>query len=107
VSNIISKESEFQSVDDSLFIAKEEKELFDALVSKEKIVQELVADREYARVIDNFMEIRIEIDAFFDGVMVNVEDKRVRDNRYALLKRIREMFLTIGDLSLIVFDNEK
>ncbi|MCB5230649.1 MAG: glycine--tRNA ligase subunit beta [Candidatus Cloacimonas sp.] len=107
VSNIISKESEFQSVDDSLFIAKEEKELFDALVSKEKIVQELVADREYAKVIDNFMEIRIEIDAFFDGVMVNVEDKRVRDNRYALLKRIREMFLTIGDLSLIVFDNEK
>ena len=30
------------------------------------------------------------MDAFFDGVMVNVEDPAIRNNRLALLKRLAD-----------------
>ena len=34
--------------------------------------------------------LRPQVDAFFDGVMVNVDDERIRNNRLALLKRLSD-----------------
>ena len=34
--------------------------------------------------------LRPQVDAFFDGVMVNVDDPAIRANRLALLKRLAE-----------------
>jgi glycyl-tRNA synthetase beta chain len=39
------------------------------------------------------------IDDFFDKVMVMVEDKKLRDNRLALLNQISQLFLRIADFS--------
>jgi glycyl-tRNA synthetase beta chain len=39
------------------------------------------------------------VDAFFDGVMVMTEDSAVRENRLALLARLRGLFLRVADLS--------
>jgi glycyl-tRNA synthetase beta chain len=45
--------------------------------------------------------LREPVDAFFDSVMVNVKDAPLRDNRLNLLKRLRDLFLEVADISLL------
>ena len=45
---------------------------------------------------------RETVDAFFDKVMVMVDDERLRANRLALLQRLLREFSTIADFSEIV-----
>ncbi len=45
--------------------------------------------------------LRDDIDAFFDNVMVMVEDPLVRANRLRLLRELRELFLQVADISLL------
>jgi len=44
-------------------------------------------------------ELRPAIDAFFDKVLVMVEDKNVRANRIALLGNLLKEFSTVADFS--------
>ncbi|MGM3310192.1 hypothetical protein ACS136_01950, partial [Enterobacter hormaechei subsp. steigerwaltii] len=46
-------------------------------------------------------ELRDVIDAFFEKVMVNVEDKELRINRLSMLEKLRELFLRVADISLL------
>ncbi|MFT3763533.1 MAG: glycine--tRNA ligase subunit beta [Pseudoxanthomonas sp.] len=48
--------------------------------------------RDYVRVLGRLAQLRPQVDAFFDGVMVNAEDPDVRGNRLALLKRLSDRF---------------
>ena len=43
---------------------------------------------DYVTVLNFLARLRPQVDAFFDGVMVNVEDPAIRGNRLALLKRL-------------------
>ncbi|UKE47181.1 MULTISPECIES: glycine--tRNA ligase subunit beta [Xanthomonas translucens group] len=43
---------------------------------------------DYVAVLNVLARLRPQVDAFFDGVMVNVEDPALRGNRLALLKRL-------------------
>ena len=45
---------------------------------------------------------RDRVDAFFDKVMVMVEDQKLRENRLALLRTLLKEFSTIADFSEIV-----
>ena len=45
--------------------------------------------------------LRPAVDAFFDKVTVNVEDKALRENRLKLLNQIREATRTVADFSRI------
>ncbi len=47
-------------------------------------------------------ELREPVDAFFDGVMVNVEEPSLRDNRLNMLKDLRDLFLQVADISQLV-----
>lgn len=44
------------------------------------------------------------LDRFFADVMVMVEDRRLRDNRLALLQTIGDLFLRVGDFAAIVME---
>ena len=46
-------------------------------------------------------KLRPHVDAFFDKVTVNVEDKPVRENRLRLLNEIREATRAVADFSRI------
>ena len=46
--------------------------------------------------------IRPEVDLFFDKVLVNAPDERVRHNRLSLLSSLLSEFSTIADFSEIV-----
>lgn len=41
------------------------------------------------------------VDAFFDKVMVMVDDKELRLNRLTMLEKLRELFLRVADISLL------
>ena len=44
---------------------------------------------------------REPVDAFFEAVMINAEDAGVRKNRYAMLARLRGLFVNIADISTL------
>lgn len=106
VSNIIAQEEHFADLDEKLFREAAEKKLFQALLDLERESQPLLANNDYRKLLERFISLKDKIDHFFDSVMVNVEDKELRKNRYALLERIKRLFLHIGDLSLIVIEGE-
>ena len=45
--------------------------------------------------------LRKPVDAFFEGVMVNADDRKVRGNRLALLQVLTDQFNAVGDISLL------
>ena len=45
--------------------------------------------------------LRDPVDAFFEAVMINAEDAGVRKNRYAMLARLRGLFVNIADISTL------
>jgi glycyl-tRNA synthetase beta chain len=45
--------------------------------------------------------LREPVDAFFEGVMVNADDRKVRGNRLALLQVLTDQFNAVGDISLL------
>jgi glycyl-tRNA synthetase beta chain len=59
------------------------------------------AKRDYAAALTRLAQLRPAVDAFFDGVMVNVEDAALRNNRLALLAGLRGQFTRIADLSCL------
>ncbi|MEA1029999.1 glycine--tRNA ligase subunit beta [Pseudomonas sp. N-137] len=64
-------------------------------------VQPLMEKREYAEALARLAALRDPVDAFFEAVMVNADNEDVRKNRYALLARLRGLFLNIADISML------
>ena len=46
------------------------------------------------------LNLKDSIDSFFDNVMVNAEDDKVRSSRLALIRRVRHLFLSVADVFL-------
>lgn len=61
----------------------------------------------YAEIIPALLEMEAAIHGFFDKVLVNVEDAKVRLNRLRLLSEVRELFVRGWDLSKVVVEGEK
>ena len=58
------------------------------------------------RSVAQICRLRQPVDAFFDKVMVMVDDERVRANRLALLRDLLSEFSTIADFSEIVTEGK-
>lgn len=89
------------TVEPSLFATDEERALFDSLEEAERFAAEAIAAEDYEQAMGFMAALRQPIDAFFDAVMVNVEDEPVRANRLALLSRIRAATGQVADFSRI------
>jgi glycyl-tRNA synthetase beta chain len=63
--------------------------------------------REYGDALLLLSTAREHVDAFFDKVMVMVEDDKVRANRLALLRTLLKEFSTIADFSEIVTEGKE
>ncbi len=63
--------------------------------------QALLHQHRYVEAMRELASLREPVDAFFDGVMVMVEDPAKRDNRLALLATLRQQFLAIADISVL------
>ena len=76
-----------------------EQRLFDCLSPLRGTVSAATARRDYAGALTELAGLRPAVDAFFDEVMVMDEDPRLRANRLALLRQMRELFAGVADLS--------
>jgi glycyl-tRNA synthetase beta chain len=101
VGNILKKSEDAipASLDATLLKQKEEIALHAALVS---VALKSRADFEagdYAASLRALAELRDPVDAFFDHVMVNVDDLPTRGNRLALLAKLHAAMNRVADLS--------
>ncbi|MGO1069850.1 glycine--tRNA ligase subunit beta [Lysobacter sp. CA199] len=78
------------AIDPALFNEPAERELAEAVDAAIADTDPLLAQRDYVAVLGRLARLRPQVDAFFDKVMVNVDDAAVRNNRLALLKRLSD-----------------
>jgi len=69
-------------------------------------VAELRKKKDYSAALAEIARIRPSLDAFFDKVMVMVDDAELRANRLALLASLMRDFSTIADFSEIVTEKK-
>jgi glycyl-tRNA synthetase beta chain len=79
----------------------EEKALSDAIAVAKKDASAAVAKEDFAGAMTAMAKLRPTVDAFFDKVTVNADDKAVRENRLKLLNEIREATRAVADFSKI------
>jgi len=76
-----------------------EQELWSAVGKLRESVAPLLREREYTAALTAMAELRSPVDRFFDEVMVMTDDAATRENRLALLGKLRALFLDIADIS--------
>ena len=87
--------------DATLLTQPEEKDLARAIGIAKAETSAAVAAEDFAAAMSAMAKLRPHVDAFFDKVTVNAEDKAVRENRLKLLNEIREATRTVADFSKI------
>ena len=90
------------AVDPKLLKEPAEKALHAKYLEIRSPVQNFVNQHDYALALATIVEIKDSVDAFFDTVMVNVEDAALQKNRMALLYSISQLFTPLADFSRIV-----
>ena len=103
VSNILAKSDETLNdhVHASVLKEAEEIRLATNLVVLRDKLEPFFAEGRYQEALEELANLREPVDAFFDKVMVNAEDKDLRINRLTLLSKLRELFLQVADISLL------
>jgi glycyl-tRNA synthetase beta chain len=90
-----------QAPDPDLLRRPEEKALAKAVDEVEKAAAAAVVREDFEAAMKEMARLRTPVDAFFDFVTVNTEDRELRANRLRLLNRIRATTLTVADFSKI------
>lgn len=70
----------------------------------EKNLYKIISDfpeklTDYHEILTRLAVLKSPVDDFFDNVMVDVEDEKLKLNRVLLLKKMRELFLRVADIS--------
>jgi glycyl-tRNA synthetase beta chain len=87
--------------DAKLLTQAEEKELARAIGVAKAEASAAVAKEDFAAAMTAMAKLRPHVDAFFDKVTVNADDKAIRENRLKLLSEIREATRAVADFSKI------
>lgn len=88
-------------IDPALFIAEEEKALFEGVQQASTIAEEAVRNADYPIAMKALASLRGPIDAYLDGVMVNVDDEDLRMNRLLILSAIGDATARVANFSKI------
>lgn len=96
------RKQEYEQIEVGLLEAAEEIALYKAYQQARTRIDSLVERQDYLAALQVVAEISAPVDAFFDAVMVMVDEPKVRENRLALLRAITSLTVGIVDLSKIV-----
>ena len=101
VGNILKKsEDKVAAVTDAtLFVEPAERALADALESVAPRSEAAFAAGDYTGSLQALAALKTPVDAFFDTVMVNADDPRLRANRLGLLARLHAAMNRVADLA--------
>lgn len=103
ISNILAKVKDDinAEVDGSLLHEPAEIKLSEILGSLESTLSPLFDNLDYESALFELAALRAPVDEFFDSVMVMAEDPAIKQNRLAILNRLRNLFLKIADVSVL------
>ncbi|NCX49283.1 MAG: glycine--tRNA ligase subunit beta [Gammaproteobacteria bacterium] len=94
-------EGDSGSVDPSLFSDPSEEDLFSITTTVSDQVREAVSRETFSEAISELLSMKPATDSFFENVMVNADDARVRSNRLELCRMVRDAYRLVADFSLI------
>lgn len=95
-----------QAIDESLFEETAEKALFQHIQHVETRVTPRYLEGDYANILSELASLREPVDAFFEQVMVMVEDPIVKSNRLGLLTRLQDLLQGVADISILQLGHE-
>ena len=103
VSNILAKldTPPAADIETALFTEAAEQQLATTLDTLTSEVEPLLQQRRYSEALAAMASLQGPVYTFFDEVMVNTDDDRVRSNRQSLLQKLRQLFLQVADISLL------
>jgi glycyl-tRNA synthetase beta chain len=87
------------NVELSCLVDDAEKQLAEQLSTMSTAVIPLLEAGDYTPALKQLAGLRENVDAFFDQVMVMVDDDTLRANRLSLLQNLSKLFLRVADLS--------
>ncbi|WP_394211918.1 glycine--tRNA ligase subunit beta [Psychrobacter piscatorii] len=101
VANILAKSevSVADTVDETLLSEPAEQNLYNHVREAQMAVTPLLEQADYTQVLQTLASLDEPLTQFFDNVMVNSDDEALKNNRLALLKQVRALFLTVADIS--------
>ncbi len=88
-------------IDKKLLSEAAELSLHEALNAATAKAEAALAKEDFAGAMSALSLLRAPVDTFFDDVIVNAEDNKVRENRLKLLARIRDVTSQVADFSKI------
>ncbi len=97
--NILKGSPSERKTDPSLFLETAEKNLYQAFLQAKERIDRLLNQKDYTASLLEMSRMKKAIDEFFDGVLVMVDDGKIRSNRLALLNEIGKLFLRFADFS--------
>ena len=103
VANILkqaeAKGEKLDGVEAGMLTEPAERALLDAIRSVSDKAKALYEKGDYTGYLKSFAVLKAPVDAFFDNVMVMVEDEKLRHCRLALLRDLRDAMNRVADLS--------
>jgi glycyl-tRNA synthetase beta chain len=87
------------NADVSMLTESAERALYDAMQGLKPDVESRFTAHDYTGALQMLARLKQPVDAFFDKVMVMVDDVRVRDNRLALLGDLKALMNRVADIS--------
>ena len=91
--------ADIAQIDESLFGSDAEKAFFAALTSLQ--MAEIVSVDDYTNNLESLAALREPVDIFFDHVLVQDENEKIRQNRLALINKLIIAMDSAADFSLI------
>ena len=100
ITNILKKtEAAIGEVQESLLQEQAEKNLAAAIARVRPAVDAAFAGGDFTGTLKTLAQLRDDVDAFFNDVMVMAEDPALRNNRLALLSQLHGMMNRVADIS--------
>ena len=97
IANILKDSDEkLEELNSNMLLEDSEKILYKAT---ESLTKELSGSKNYKEIMKSLLNLKDSIDSFFDNVMVNAEDDKIKSSRLALIRRVRHLFLSVADIS--------
>ena len=100
IGNILKKSQNApDGFDRELLLEPAERALGTAFIEVQPTAEALYARGDFTAMLQSLAPLKMPVDRFFDDVMVNVDDERLRNNRLGLLKGLHATMNRVADIS--------
>jgi len=105
IRNILEKgEKSVAPVRVALFFEKEETDLFESATESERLIEALLQNRDYEAIIQLLYLLVPVVNNFFDRVLVMDKEEDIKNNRLALLSKVKGIFEKFANFSEVVIE---